>query len=94
MKYLPVVTASLLSSAFALTPLSSEDYGNRIRNCPGYAVNGAKTEQTVNGLKAHLQLAGDACDAFGDDVQNLVLEATYETKERLHIQIYDEVSVL
>ncbi|TIC52139.1 hypothetical protein E3Q03_03394 [Wallemia mellicola] len=90
MKYLPVVTASLLSSAFALTPLSSEDYGNRIRNCPGYAVNGAKTEQTVNGLKAHLQLAGDACDAFGDDVQNLVLEATYETKERLHIQIYDE----
>lgn len=90
MKTTPVV-ASLLTSALALSPLSANDYGNRVLDCPGYAVNEAQTEQTANGLKAHLQLAGDACNAFGEDVQNLVLEATYETKERLHVKIYDEV---
>ncbi|TIC03625.1 hypothetical protein E3Q18_00081 [Wallemia mellicola] len=89
MKTTPVV-ASLLTSALALSPLSANDYGNRLLDCPGYAVDEAQTEQTANGLKAHLQLAGDACNAFGEDVQNLVLEATYETKERLHIKIYDE----
>lgn len=93
MKYSPVIAASLLSSAIAFGPLSSEDYRDKIRNCPGYAVNDAQTEQKVNGVKAYLQLAGDACNAFGNDVRNLVLEATYETKERLHVQIYDQVGI-
>lgn len=90
---LKLTTAAFFSAAWAISPLSSDDYGSRIQNCPGYAVNNAITEQTANGLKAHLQLAGDACNAFGDDVQNLILEATYETKERLHVKIYDEVRV-
>ncbi|TIA92677.1 hypothetical protein E3P99_00525 [Wallemia hederae] len=82
--------AALVTSALALNPLSADDYGQRIKPCPGYAVNAAQTEQTATGLKAHLQLADAACNAFGDDVQSLILEATYETKERLHVKIYDE----
>ncbi|TIA82432.1 hypothetical protein E3P98_01425 [Wallemia ichthyophaga] len=87
---LKLTTAAFVSAAVALTPLSSEDYTSKIKDCPGYAVDSAQTEHTTNGLKAHLQLAGDACNAFGEDVQNLTLEATYETKERLHVKIYDQ----
>lgn len=91
---LKLTTAAFVSAAVALTPLSSEDYTSKIKDCPGYAVDSAQTEHTTNGLKAHLQLAGDACNAFGEDVQNLTLEATYETKERLHVKIYDQVRMV
>jgi len=33
-------------------------------------------------LKAHLQLAGPACNAFGSDVDALTIEVTYETQSR------------
>lgn len=92
MKYL-FAAAALLAVVAAVDPLNSEDYTNKIKDCPGYAINDSQTEQTANGIKTYLQLAGDTCNAFGDDVQNLVLEATYETRERLHVKIYDEVGV-
>ena len=39
-------------------------------------------EQTDAGLKAQLQLAGPACNAFGHDVGALTVEVTYETASR------------
>lgn len=39
--------------------------------------------------QADLTLAGAACDTYGQDIENLKLEITQETENRLHIQIYD-----
>ena len=45
--------------------------------CPGYkAVNVEKYGST---LTADLSLAGKACNVFGQDIQQLKLEVTYET---------------
>lgn len=80
-----------VSTTAALSPLSSSEFSDKVKNCPGYAVS--KTENTSNGgVKAYLNLAGDACNGFGPDEKNLVLEAEYETKERLHVKIFDQVS--
>jgi alpha-glucosidase len=35
-----------------------------------------------------LNIAGANCQAFGNDIANLVLEVNYQAKERLNIRIY------
>ncbi|KAI0757718.1 glycosyl hydrolases family 31-domain-containing protein [Daedaleopsis nitida] len=58
-----------------------------VSSCPGYILS--SLSETKNGLTAQLSMAGQACNAFGHDIVNLTLEVTYETKERLHVNIYD-----
>lgn len=38
--------------------------------------------ETKHGLTARLSLAGPACNAFGNDIGNLTIEVTYESKAR------------
>jgi alpha-glucosidase len=67
-----------LSSAASLIP---RDYpsDSPLTSCPGYKASNVKTSAT--GLTADLQLAGKACNAYGTDLDNLILEVTYETGE-------------
>ncbi|KAF7313029.1 Glycoside hydrolase family 31 protein [Mycena kentingensis (nom. inval.)] len=58
-----------------------------VSSCPGYTLSGVSSTKT--GFAAKLSLAGAACNAFGIDVQNLTLKVDYETKERLHVNIFD-----
>ncbi|KAI9062310.1 glycoside hydrolase family 31 protein [Trametes sanguinea] len=62
-----------------------------VSSCPGYAVVSEK--QTYRGLLVELSLAGQACNAFGDDIVNLTVEVTYETLSRLHVNIYDSARI-
>lgn len=48
-----------------------------VSSCPGYTAS--NVEASSNGLTADLSLAGDACDAYGEDLEDLLLEVTYET---------------
>ncbi|KAH7363309.1 alpha-glucosidase, partial [Plectosphaerella cucumerina] len=63
------------------------DY-NRLDDCPGYAAS--NIQQSDDGLTADLKLAGPACDAYGDDLTDLVLSVTYQTDNRLHVKIQDK----
>lgn len=45
--------------------------------CPGY--DAQNVSQTANVLSADLVLAGTACNVFGNDVEKLKLEVSYET---------------
>lgn len=54
------------------------DYG-LLAKCPGYTASNVVTSDT--GLKADITLAGKACNAYGDDLKDLILEVTYETGE-------------
>ncbi|KAM5542308.1 hypothetical protein V8D89_004181 [Ganoderma adspersum] len=58
-----------------------------VSSCPGYTLS--SLSETKNGLTARLYLGGSACHAFGHDIANLTLEVTYETKTRLHVNIFD-----
>lgn len=64
-----------LASGAALTRRDTAD--GALDKCPGYKASNVKT--TDAGLTAELSLAGTACNAYGDDLKDLVLEVTYET---------------
>ncbi|KAK3325139.1 glycoside hydrolase family 31 protein [Apodospora peruviana] len=59
-----------------------------LARCPGYKASNVKTSPT--GLTADLKLAGKACNIYGTDLPNLVLQVTYETDNRLHVKILDK----
>ncbi|KAJ5167440.1 alpha/beta-glucosidase agdC [Penicillium canariense] len=56
-------------------------------DCPSYkAVNINEQGQS---LTADLTLAGDPCNCYGTDLENLKLLVEYQTDDRLHVVIYD-----
>ncbi|KAB5577580.1 family 31 glycosyl hydrolase [Coniochaeta sp. 2T2.1] len=77
--------ATQLASAATL----ARDYpgDSPLKACPGYKASNVKTGPT--GLTADLKLAGSACNVYGTDLDNLVLQVTYETDNRLHVKIQD-----
>ncbi|KZT68499.1 glycoside hydrolase family 31 protein [Daedalea quercina L-15889] len=58
-----------------------------VSSCPGYTLSSVNVSET--GLTAYLKLAGNACDAFGSDVDDLTLQVTYDTNQRLRVNIFD-----
>lgn len=68
----------LLSGLASGAALSRADTNNdALAACPGYKASNVQT--TDSGLTAELSLAGKACNVYGDDLKDLVLEVTYET---------------
>ncbi|KAK7994138.1 hypothetical protein PG989_007519 [Apiospora arundinis] len=59
--------------------------------CPGYTAS--NVQQYSNGLTASLKLAGDACNSFGRDVDELKLTVNYDNENRLHVKIEDAKSI-
>src|SRR5688572_7469136 len=75
-------TILLLSGFTAATLVQREeakypDYG-LLKTCPGYKASNVKT--TSSGLTADLTITGE-CNAYGEDLDNLVLQVTYESGE-------------
>ena len=48
-------------------------------DCPGYSASNVK--YTHNGLTADLTLAGDACNVYGTDIEDLTLTVEYQAGE-------------
>lgn len=76
--------APLLSSLLALATLGYSTVIPKgslsirdVTSCPGYSAS--NVEVTDSGLTADLKLAGEACDVYGEDLNDLVIEVTYET---------------
>lgn len=55
--------------------------------CPGY--NASNVRVTPTGVTADLTLAGAACNVYGTDLPNLILQVTYQTgkSERLILDL-------
>jgi alpha-glucosidase len=70
----------------SLTPTIYDDSAPDSQECPGYKASNVAT--TSSGFTAELTIAGSACQAFGNDIADLVLEVNYQTKERLNVRIY------
>ncbi|KAK2010371.1 family 31 glycosyl hydrolase [Colletotrichum eremochloae] len=53
--------------------------------CPGYIAS--NVQMTSHGFTAELDLAGSACNLYGNDVEALSLVVEYLAKDRLHVQV-------
>nr|BAD08418.1 alpha-glucosidase [Sarocladium implicatum] len=82
--WLNAVLLSTLVAAVDIADIAPRD----VSSCPGYVASNVET--FGRGLRADLSLAGKACNAYGDDLEELILEVTYETKDRIHVKIQDK----
>ncbi|KAI8974202.1 alpha-glucosidase [Trametes punicea] len=80
LKLASVVQLILLASATDIDPAVLDA-------CPGYKAKNVFTLGPT--LTADLVLGGKACNVFGNDIENLKLEVTYETDDRIHVKITD-----
>lgn len=71
---------------WSVTPTIYDSKAPDPQQCPGYKAS--NVAQTSNGFTADLTIAGSNCQAFGNDISDLVLEVQYQTKERLNVKIY------
>lgn len=53
--------------------------------CPGYTASDVTT--TATGFTASLNIAGPACNVYGNDIANLTLVVAYQAKDRVSVQI-------
>lgn len=83
------LTWLLASAVHATADIVARDYpsDDPLAACPGYTASNIQT--TATSLTADLTLAGPSCDVYGDDIQDLTLEVTYEITTRLHVKIQD-----
>jgi len=72
---LMLLLASLPRVVFAQTAAVKES--DLLAACPGYKAS--NVQQSATGVTADLTLGGTACDVFGDDLEDLTLEVTYDT---------------
>jgi len=54
--------------------------------CPGYTAS--NVQESTTGLTADLTLAGQGCNAYGNDIGDLTLSVEYQSKERMAVRIY------
>ncbi|VDB84529.1 unnamed protein product [Peniophora sp. CBMAI 1063] len=84
-----VASASVLLAAQAVSAADVDPAA--LDACPGY--NATDVSTTDSGLTATLSLAGPACNVFGNDIETLQLNVTYETDTRIHVKITDANNV-
>jgi alpha-glucosidase len=60
-------------------------------SCPGYTASNVNTNE--NGFTAALTLAGEACNVFGTDIEDLSLTVEYQNSGRLNVNIQPSVLV-
>lgn len=77
-----LLALGLLATSFASAELSRRDVEGTstsppLATCPGYKASKVKISSI--GLTAELTLAGKACNVYGIDLKDLVLQVTYES---------------
>lgn len=53
--------------------------------CPGYKAS--NVQDTEGGFTAYLDLAGSACNVYGNDVEHLALSVEFQGDDRVHVEI-------
>lgn len=75
-----------INAAPSLTPTIQDPTAPNPQDCPGYQVS--NIEDSAQGFRADLTLAGAPCQAFGNDIADLILNVEYQTRDRLNVQMY------
>ncbi|TFK24629.1 alpha-glucosidase [Coprinopsis marcescibilis] len=57
--------------------------------CPGYVAKNVEYLNNGSEVQVDLELGGEGCNVFGQDIERLRLSVAYETDTRLHVKIFD-----
>lgn len=76
-QWLSLMLLAAASTASPLFPRQSDENTADLSACPGYKAS--NVQQTSSGLTAALTLAGEPCNVYGDDLQDLTLTVEYQT---------------
>lgn len=68
---------TLFAGLAATSIIPRQSNQTNLSSCPGYKAS--NVQQTYNGLTADLTLAGEPCNAYGKDLQDLTLTVEYQT---------------
>ena len=81
------LTRAILWAGAVSAALISRDYPSDgpLTKCPGYKASNVKT--STSGLTADLSLAGTACNVYSDDLKDLTLTVTYESRNDLPLRL-------
>lgn len=87
----PILPSSI-NYAPSITPTIMDPTAPNAQSvCPGYTASNVQESST--GVTASLTLAGSACNAYGNDIVDLVLSVEYQSQERLAVSIYPKYLV-
>lgn len=73
----------------SLTPTIYDESAPDAQDCPGYKAS--NVAENRSGFTADLTIAGAKCQAFGNDIADLILEVNYQAQERLNVRIYPRI---
>lgn len=76
-----------LAGVAGIISATSSPAATSLASCPGYVAK--DVVQTASSLTATLQLAGEPCNLYGPDIEDLKLLVEYQSDGRLHVKIYD-----
>ena len=76
LKRLVCASVAIVSSVVEASPLLLRSTAADTTACPGYTA--ANVQKTSSGLTADLTLAGEACNVYGTDLQDLTLTVEYQ----------------
>ena len=85
----------MLRSLLLLAPLAGAaviGFRQDTQHCPGYKAS--SVQEGANSLTADLALAGEACNTYGSDLENLKLLVEYQTGMLYSIQTGAQVFML
>lgn len=68
-----------------MTPTIFDPDAPEPQNCPGYRAT--YVDESVYGIRAELTIAGPACNVFGNDIPDLELSVSYQSSNRLNVNI-------
>lgn len=75
-----------MATGVDITPtIDNSTAPNSQDECPGY--NLVSITNSTNGFTGKLQLAGAACNSYGNDIDNLDLTVEYQSEQRLLVKI-------
>ncbi|KAK5109580.1 hypothetical protein LTR62_006931 [Meristemomyces frigidus] len=81
------ILPSIINYAPSVTPnVMDKTAPNAQTICPGYQAS--NVQESSSGVQADLTLAGAACNAYGNEISDLVLDVQYQSQQRLAVRIY------
>lgn len=79
------VPASADEGAYLIPNVKDPEAKDPQSICPGYTAS--SVQSTSYGFTADLDLAGTACNLYGNDIEALTLLVEYQAADRLHVQV-------
>ena len=75
----------LLASAASASIVALRTETQPLEKCPGYKASRIERSSSSS-LTAHLELAGEPCNTYGEDLKDLRLKVEYQTGEYISAQ--------